>query len=77
MPNYSRDFVKGLSSHRIPVTALTKKKSASEPFRMTQDYQAAFAHIKGHLAISSQLVITNEEDPLVLCTDASKAIGGV
>jgi hypothetical protein len=28
MANYFRDFVKGLSSHMIPLTALTKKKSA-------------------------------------------------
>ena len=30
MANYFRDFVKGLSRHMIPVTALIKKKSASE-----------------------------------------------
>ena len=29
MANYFRDFVKGLSCHMIPLTALTKKKSAS------------------------------------------------
>ena len=78
MVNYLRDFAKDLSSHMIPLTALTKKKSASEPFRMTQEGRAAFAHIKGHLSKSSQLVIMNEEDPLFLCTDVStKAIGGV
>jgi len=50
MANYFRDFVKGLSGHMIPLTALTKKKSASGPFRMTQKGRAAFAHIKGLLA---------------------------
>ncbi len=45
---------------------------------MTQEGRAAFAHIKGLLAKSSQLVIMNEEDPLFLYTDAStKAIGVV
>jgi hypothetical protein len=76
--NYFRDFVKGLSSHMIPLTALTKKKSASEPFSMTEEGRAVFAHIKGLLAKSSQVVIMNEEDPLFLYTDAStKSIGGV
>ena len=64
MANYFRDFVKGLSSHMIRLTALTKKKSASEPFKMTQEGLAAFAHIKGLLTKSSQLVIMNEKDPL-------------
>jgi len=36
MVNYFRDFLKGFSSHMIPLTALTTKKLASEPFRMTQ-----------------------------------------
>ena len=62
----------------IPLTALTKKKSASGPFRMTQKGRAAFAHIKELLAKSSQLVIMNEKDPRSLYTDAStKAIRGV
>ena len=62
----------------IPFTALTKKKSASEPFRMTWNSRAAFVHIKGILAESSQLVILNEKDPFIHFTDAStKAIGGV
>ena len=45
---------------------------------MSQEGRAAFAHIKDLLSQSSQLVIMNEEDPLILYTDAStKAIGGV
>jgi len=71
MANYFSDFVKDLSCHMIPLTALTKKKLASEPFRMTHEGRAAFAHIKGLLAKSSQLVIMNEKDPLFLYTDAS------
>ena len=48
MANYFRDFVKGLSSHMIPLTAFTKKRSTSEPFKMTQEgrcfraYQGTF-----------------------------------
>ena len=38
---------------------------------MTEEGRAAFAHIKGLLAQSSQLVIMNKEDPLILYTDAS------
>ena len=45
---------------------------------MTQEGCAAFAHIKGLLAKSSQLAIMNKEDLLILCIDAStKAFGGV
>jgi len=78
MVNYFRDFIKGLSSYMIPLTALTKKISASEPFRMTQEGRAAFVLIKDLLSKSSQLVIMNEQDPLILYTDAStRAIGGV
>ena len=61
MANYFRGFIKGLSSHMIPLTDLTKKKSTSEPFKMTHDGRAAFSHIKGLSAKSSQLVIINEE----------------
>ena len=62
----------------IPLTPLTKKKSASEPFGLSQEGQAAFAHIKDLLSQSSQLVIMNEEDLLILYTDAStKEICGV
>ena len=78
MVNYIRDFIKGLSSYMIPLTALTKKNSASEPFRMTQEGRAAFALIKDLGSNSSQLVIMNEEDPLILYTIAgTRAIGGV
>jgi len=38
---------------------------------MTQVGRATFALIKGLLAKSSLLVIMNEEDPLILYTDAS------
>ena len=63
----------------ITLTALTKKRSTSEPFKMTQEGRAAFAHIKRLLAHqASQLVIMNEEDPLILYTNVStKAIRGV
>ena len=45
MANYFRDFVKTLSGNMIPLTALAKKKSASELFKMTQEgraYQETF-----------------------------------
>ena len=62
----------------ILVTALTKQKSASGPLRMSQEGRVAFAHIMDLLSHSTRLVIMNEEDPLILYTDASsKAIGGV
>ena len=77
MVNYFRDFIKGLPSYMIPLTALTKKSSASETLRMTQKGRAAFALIKDLILNSSQLVIMNEEDPLILYTDANtRAIGG-
>jgi len=42
---------------------------------MSHEGRAAFSHIKDLLSQSSQLVIMNEEDPLILYTDAStKAI---
>jgi len=45
---------------------------------MTHEGRSAFAHIKGLLAKLSQLVIINEKDPLILCTDSStRALGGV
>ena len=66
MVNYFRDFIKGLSSYMISLTALTKKNSASETFRMTQEGRAAFALIKDLLSKSLQLVIMNEQDPLIL-----------
>ena len=49
MENYFRDFGKSLSSHMIPLTALTKKRSTSELFKMTHDGRAASSHIKGFL----------------------------
>ena len=73
MANYCRDFEKGFSSHMIPLTALTKKRSTSEPFKITHDGQA-FSHIKRLLVKSSQLVIMNEEDPLILYIDASNSL---
>ena len=42
----------------------------------SQEGWAAFSHIKDLLSQSSQLVIMNEEDPLILHTDASTK-GGV
>ena len=43
---------------------------------MSQEGRAAFSLIQDLLSQSSQLVIMNEEDPLILYTDAStKAIG--
>ena len=78
MVNYFRDFVKGLSSHMILLTALTKISSALELFRVTQEGRSAFALIKDLLSNSSKSVIMNEKDPLMFYTDASKrAIGGV
>jgi len=45
---------------------------------MTQQGQAVFALVKNFLAKSSQLVIMNEEDLLILYTDAStRAVDGV
>ena len=74
MDNYFRDFIKGLSSHMIPLTALTKTRSALDPFKMTSKGRAAFTHIKRLLAKSSQFFM-NEKDPLILHTYASlKAI---
>ena len=66
MVNYFRDFVKGLTSYMIPLTALTKNKSVSEPFRMTQEGLDAFALINDLLAKSSKLIIMNEEDPHIV-----------
>ena len=45
MAYYFCDFIKGLSGHRIPFTAIKKMRSASEPFRMTREGRAAFVHI--------------------------------
>jgi len=45
---------------------------------MTNEDRAAFSHINELLDKSSQLIIMNEEDPLILYADASiKEIGGV
>ena len=35
MVNYFRDFIKGLSSHLIPLTQLTKKNATQKGFEMT------------------------------------------
>ena len=74
MVNYFQDFIQGLSYHMTPINSVNRKKSASEPFRMSQEGRKAFFL----LSQSSQLVIMKEEDPLILYTDAStKAIGSV
>ena len=78
MVNYFRDFIKGLSSYIITLTALTRRNRLRVPLGGTQEGRAAFALIKDLLSKSSLLVIMNEEDPIILYTDASaKAIGGV
>jgi cleavage and polyadenylation specificity factor subunit 1 len=78
MVNYFRDFIPGLSSHLIPLFELTKKKWAQTAFQLTETPRFAFNNIKNLLLNSATLVIMNEEDPLILYTDAStKAVGGV
>jgi hypothetical protein len=43
MVNYFRDFIKGLSSHLIPLTQeLTKKNAAQKCFQMTPEVRDAF-----------------------------------
>ena len=47
MATLFRDFFKDLFRHMVSLRALTKKRSASDPFKMTQQGRASFAHIKG------------------------------
>ena len=78
MVNYFRDFIKGLSSHLIPLTQLTKKNATQKAFQMTPEARDAFFRVKDLLVNAAQLVIMNETDPLILYTDASTvSIGGV
>jgi hypothetical protein len=78
MVNYFRDFINGLSGHLRPLTELTKRKFTDEPFAMTSEALAAFELIKKLLLEKTRLTIMNEEDPLILYTDAStRAVAGV
>ena len=78
MVNYFRDSINGLSGHLIPLTELTKKRDSSEEFILTNSARISFENIKGLLIQRTKLTIMNEEDQLVLYTDAStKAIAGV
>jgi hypothetical protein len=78
MVNYFRDSINGLSGHLIPLTELTKKRYSSEEFIFTDSARNSFEKIKDLLVQRTKLTIMNEQDPLVLYTDAStKAIAGV
>jgi hypothetical protein len=67
-----------LSGHLIPPYELTKKKSTSEPFRMSHVALLAFRTVKDLPLEASELTIMTEIDPLVLYTGSStNAIGGV
>ena len=68
MVNYFRDFIKGLSSHLIPLTQLTKKNATQKSFQMTPEARDAFSRVKNLLVNAAQLVIMNETDPLILYT---------
>ena len=65
----------------IPLTALTKKKQlwiSSGCLRRVSQLVPRKVLVKDLLSQSSQLVIMNDEDALILYTDSStKAIGGV
>ena len=78
MVNYFRDSINGLSGHLIPLTALTKKRYSYDEFIFTDSARISFEKIKDLLVQRTKLTIMNEQDPLVLYTDAStKAIAGV
>jgi len=49
MVNYFRDYIQKLSYHMLPLTELTKKESASEPFRISQEDRAPFSHINASI----------------------------
>ena len=73
-----QDFIKGLSSHLIPLTQLSKKNAAQKCFEMTAEAREAIFRVKDLLVHASQLVIMNETDPLILYTETSTvSIGGV
>ena len=53
MVNYFRDFIKGLSSHFIPLTQLIKKNATQKGFEMTQEVRAAIFRVKDLLVNAS------------------------
>jgi hypothetical protein len=68
--NYFRDFVPNLSSLLAPLTDLTKgiKKG---PITWSEEANTAFEQVKQAILQSLHLYWPNEQDPLVLTTDAS------
>ena len=46
MVNFFRDFIKGLSSHLIPLTQLTKKNATKKCFEMTPEARNVFLESK-------------------------------
>ena len=78
MVNYLRDSINGLSGHLIPLTELRKKRYSYEEFIFTDSARISFEKIKDLLVQRTKVTIMNEQDLLVLYTDAStKAIAGV
>jgi len=76
--NYFRDSINELSGHLIPLTMITKKKYSSEENIFTKNSQISFKRIKYVLVERTKLTIMNEQDQLVLYTNASTdAIAGV
>ena len=72
MVNYFRDFIKGLSSHLISLTQVTKKNATQKGFEMTLEAKYAIFRVKDLLVNASQLMIMNETNSLVLYTDANR-----
>ena len=78
MVNYFRDSINGLSGYLIPSIALTKKRYSSKEFSFTDSARISFEKIEDLLVQMTKLTITNEQDQLIVYTDASmKAIAAV
>ena len=77
MVNYYNYYQRVIKSS-YPFNSTHQENATQKGFEMTQQARDEFFPVKDLLANSAQLVIMNEEDPLLLYTDAStKAIGGI
>ena len=82
MVNYFRDFINGLSSHLISSHLISlnspRKRCHTKRFSKDSGSKRCVFWIKDLLVNASQLVIMNENEPLVLYADASTiSVGGV
>eukprot|EP00253_Pinus_taeda_P017986 PITA_17986 len=74
LAGYYRRFVEGFSRVAFPITSLQKK---GKTFHWTPNCQKSFEQLKHLLTTAPILRIADLDKDYVVCTDASKGVGGV